>query len=174
LGEKVALTWLAQNSTAVITIATVVYTLLTALIWFTTRENTSATRKVLEASHRPYLGVIQVQVDLLHRDSGQLRALVQNVGTAPSRIAKIDLHVDFNGKPTKETVSEIAFLPNQEHTVCCELGTEDIRLLGSPSEVIATVKISYQGMTRKRYQTETRCAYRAPGQPFFVISSSLE
>jgi hypothetical protein len=168
------LNWLAQNSPAIITGATVVYTALTALIWFATQRNTSATRAILEASNRPYLGVVQVQVDVLHSDFGKLCAVVQNVSAVPSRIAKIHLHISFNGKTTKEVASEIAFFPHQKHTLCCELGAEDLRLFGPPNEVVATVKISYQGMTKKSYHTETCCAHREVGKPFYVISNSLE
>jgi hypothetical protein len=168
------LRWIAQNSTALITLATVIYTVLTALIWYATQQNTTATRQVLEASQRPYVGVTVVEIMQVYASS-RLCASIQNVGTVPSRNVEINFRLTVNGKLLKELESgRLALLSNQKHTLCCEIGDEEIQLLRTSNQVEVTLKIGYQGMTKKRYRTETRCAYTDPSKPFQVTSAALE
>src|SRR4051812_2279799 len=62
------------------------YLIATLLIWHATWQNTKATRQVLEASHRPYVGVadMRLAVDDLTGDL-LLLAKVANVGSVPAR-----------------------------------------------------------------------------------------
>ncbi len=155
--------------------ATVVYTVVTAFIWYTTRQNTIATRQVLEASHRPYVGVTLVHVEEMLSSYADLCATIQNVGTVPSRNVEIELQISFDGSPKKtSTLKNVALLPNQAHVLCCGIGAEEVKFLNSPHKAEAAVEIRYQGMTDKQYRTKTRSTYTGVSKPFSVVYASME
>jgi hypothetical protein len=156
--------------------ATAVYVLLTVGILWASTVNASATRKLLEASQRPYLGVILVQLNPIHSSYAELSAAVKNVGNVPSRYIKIDLHVSLNGSPFKAGSAgpDIALLPAQTYVLNCVFTGEDLRPLNPPQKIEVSIQITYEGMTRKEYRTETTCRFTAVGKPFALLSATME
>src|ERR1700730_13680115 len=69
------------TATIVIAVATVVYSVLTLLLFLTTNKNTSITRQIFEASNRPYLGIPEVNTTIGPNDDAlAFECAIRNFG----------------------------------------------------------------------------------------------
>lgn len=177
MGKEMALSWVDNTSTAVIAFATVVYTAFTIGIWRATSKNTQATRELLEAAYRPYVGLTEVKFgNILVHGAADLYATVENAGTVPSRNVEVNFRLTVNGRVHKESSAgpPIAILPRQAIAVLCHaFRGEDVRFVNPPANIEVTFEINYQGMTEARYCTEASCAYKNVNDPFLITIGKL-
>jgi hypothetical protein len=159
--------------TAVIALSTVVYVILTALIWWATLQNTRATREILESSHRPYLGIANVALLHEHLQHTALTIVVQNVGSVPSRCVEVDVNVALAGKVSRafdgSAQPPLVLMPGQSFSLTHDLTEEEIKYLERSKEFEARVEIRYCGGTDKQYRTSQ--AYACNGIEEFVMVS---
>src|SRR5437867_3356201 len=86
-------------ATIIIAAATVVYSVLTVLLFITTVKNTSITRQIFEAAHRPYLGIPEVNTTVAPtNDAVQFECGIRNFGSIPAHnIEVLDNALSING-----------------------------------------------------------------------------
>jgi hypothetical protein len=157
-------------------IVTVAYTIVTILIWHSTRQSINLTRRIFEDSHRPYVCVAQVQANAQHSGHAALCAKIESVGAVPSRNIKVNLQLSVNGKVEKEISAgpDVALLPDQHFTACLAFGADSMWVFSPPNEVVVSIEITYQGMGDKTYKTQTSSSYTSIGKPFSLVSAVLE
>jgi hypothetical protein len=152
------------------------YLIATLLIWHATWQNTKATRQVLEASHRPYVGVadMRLAVDDLTGDL-LLLAKVANVGSVPARHVEVELQLQTQGttinrqRNASGESGQVALLPGQNFTLRIIVPPEHHPDLNPSSECRTLISIQYSGMSDKKYRTKNTYTYS--GNVDFVIAS---
>jgi hypothetical protein len=157
--------------TAVLTVSTIVYVIVTGLIWRATRENARATREIIEASHRPYLGIANVRIvhgQLLH---SALEIVIQNVGSVPSCGVEVDVKIAPDGKVSRAFAGSsrppLVLIPGQSFSLMHDLTQEEDKYLQPPKKFEARMKIRYCGGTDKQYTTSG--TYARKGIDGFVM-----
>lgn len=152
-----------------------IYTIVTGLICHATWQNTSATKNVLEAAYRPYVGITNVELpyDQIGADP-RLAVTIKNVGSVPSRYIEVDLEIRIAGVASSLAGwgrrDYIALLPGQSFVPSSDLSRENNPELQPGSEFTVLVQIKYKGMTDKQYTTQSTYTY-APDDSKFVISA---
>src|SRR6267154_4628407 len=88
-------------ATIIIAVATVVYSVLTLLLFITTNQNTLITRRIFEASHRPYIGIPEVNTTIGPTGNAvDFECAMRNFGTIPAHNVEIlDASLTINGNP---------------------------------------------------------------------------
>jgi len=134
------------------------YTILTGFIWYATWQNTRATRIILEATQRPYIGITNIEIVRPEFLTGEAKiaATIANVGTVPSRRIEVGFRVTYpdgtTGEMNEESPRLITLFQGQTFAASFGLPPEHQHLLTNGDfEVLATVR--YQGMTDKEYRT---------------------
>ena len=177
MGQEVVSGWIILIATVVIAFATVAYTAFTIGIWRATSRNTQATRELLEAAYRPYLGLTVVKFGgLLVHGAADLYATVENAGAVPSRNVEIDFRLTINGRVHREGRAgpPLAMLPKQSVTILCHaFRGEESRFVNPPANMEVAFEIHYQGMTKARYSTQASCTYKSVTDPFLITTGKL-
>lgn len=159
--------------TAVQVVTTVLYTVLTALIWYAAKQNTQATRDILEAAYRPYVDITRVRLERADTlSSGKNLAIIaKNVGSVPARSVQIDFEVHITGRPPiRESNAEtgyVALFPNRIFRSRTMLPPQESL---SRAEVIVTAH--YQGVTSKKYRTTTTYTKDEGDLNIFVLTAA--
>src|SRR5258708_4212282 len=100
-GPRIAMHWSdpAVITSIILVGITLVYVVVTALIWHATWQNTKATRQLLEASLRPYVGIVSVKFNENAPGfaSGNLPVTIKNVGTVPALGIDVDVQFVLSG-----------------------------------------------------------------------------
>jgi hypothetical protein len=152
---------------------TAVYTGLTVFILRATQQNTEATRNVLEAGHRPYLGV--VAVGLTHDAFGgpvKVAIGIQNVGSVPSQGVETTAYIRFawgGWRTVAGDRSRVAIYPGQVVTLSAVLTAQEAQAIFTPKALEVRAIVRYQGVTKKQYTSETTYEY-ADSQTGFMLT----
>ena len=165
---------------AVVGAATAIfYTILTLLIWHATWQNTRATREIIEASQRPYLGITGIEIVHPQYHTGEVKVAttIANVGTVPSRSVETDIMIIYPDGKTERTNEgtprSVSLFQGQKSAIFITLPLERLPLLSTGGfEVSVTVR--YQGMTEKQYATHGAYKYTGPLNGFAVTSGHFE
>jgi len=163
---------------ALIGVATALfYTILTGLIWHATWQNTRATRLVLEATQRPYLGINEAKIVAPPIQTGtvNIAVVVANVGTVPRRGIIVELALIFPGDADNGSgnIESGALFQGQKLTVSIGIPQDKKQFLSTGGfEVSVTVR--YQGMTDKQYTTKTKYKYTGILGGFTIISGHFD
>lgn len=160
---------------------TFAYTVLTWLIWDASRKNTQATREVLEAAHRPYIGIAGLAIQDAFDEDNEIRLVVSitNVGTVPARGIEIDVEINLSGKVSRRMgTSErpyIALFPGQTFGGKPALSREEVAFIAqSGCGLTVNVTVSYQGIGDKKYATYGGYEYDGKLQSFTVCSGNFD
>jgi hypothetical protein len=150
------------------------YTVVTIFIWHATWQNTKATREVLQAEHRPYVGIVQVEVRSESLMSSYVDVTIKNVGSVPSRRIEIDVRIGAPGT-TREAFpiidrEPIALFPDQPFTIVVSLSPEEMVFLHRNKDLKALIAIRYEGATEKKYTTNGTYAYSTETSSFAIES----
>ena len=159
--------------------AAIFYTILTLLIWRATWQNTRATREIIEANQRPYLGITGIEIVKPQYQMGGVKVAttIANVGTVPSRRVKTDITITYPDGKTDRTNEGaprlVSLFQGQKSATLITLPPERLPLLSTGGfEVSVTVR--YQGMTEKQYATRGAYKYTGPLNGFVVTSGHFE
>lgn len=162
--------------TAGIAIFTFIYVILTGLIWRATLQNTKATREMLEASNRPYLGISGVTInhkDLLH--SGIVVA-IQNVGSVPSPRVEVDLKISLAGKVSRTFDGSgrphFVAMPGESFRLTEDLTDAEHQRL-KDGDLEADIRIRYCGASNKQYRTDAAYTYKDT-EGFVIVSKEMQ
>ena len=178
VGEEALTHWSDPSVllTGLIAIFTLVYVILTALIWHATLQNTKATRQILESSHRPYLGVSSVGLrheNLLH---SAVVVTIQNVGSVPSQRVEVDLNISLAGNTSStfdgSAHSAIALMPGQSFCLAQDLTETEVQCLQGGGFKVE-IQIRYQGATNKEYRTTGTYACKGIAE-FVMVSGEMQ
>ncbi|MDH3444210.1 MAG: hypothetical protein OEN50_09835 [Deltaproteobacteria bacterium] len=93
-----ALNWLNNNSGAVIVVVIIVYGVVTIFLLRESRNHTIATRKIFEASHRPYVSIKIVQTDSAGQDHMRVVMVFDNQGSVPANITTWEIKGSLMGE----------------------------------------------------------------------------
>jgi hypothetical protein len=160
-------------TTVIIAAVTLLYTLLTGLIWHATWQNTKATREVLEASHRPYVGIVNVN---LGGQIGETNVIVSvsNVGSVPSR--DVEMNMELCAGPNKRSIrgfeNSIVLFTGQTFSASLTLTDEELPYQGTGFHIEVTVR--YKGVTDKEYTTRCTYTYRDPLEAFVISAGRFD
>jgi hypothetical protein len=157
------------------------YTIITVLIWHATWQNTKATRAVIEATQRPYLGITNIRPIYPEVSGGNVPIAISigNIGTIPSRNLAVTLNVAFpDGKQLEDHIGSevgcaISLFQGHTYTASFELSGDRIQFLWNGGFTVA-VTVRYQGMTDKQYTTCGEYKYRDQSEGFSVVSGHFE
>jgi hypothetical protein len=163
--------------TTVIAVSTIVYVILTALIWHATLQNTRATRQILEASHRPYLGVSRVALREQYIHDSAITVTIQNVGAVPSQRVEVDFKISLAGKDSSafdgSAHPSIALMPGQSFCLTQDLTDMECEHLQSDGDAKVHIQLRYYGATEKQYRTSGAYACKN-GDTFVMISGEMQ
>ena len=156
---------------------TLAYTVLTGLIWDATRKNTSATRKILEAAHRPYLaiGPLELHYESMGADPG-LRYAITNVSSVPAHI--INNYVEVRTLSTRKSYptpegNHYALFPGETFQASLLLSTVERPYVQGTEGLEVSISVTYEGATDQRYTTGAKYKYRDRDARFQPVSSSF-
>lgn len=142
---------------------TAVYTLLTALIWNATHKNTQATLQILEAQHRPYLGIVGVELRNDNLMESGISASIKNVGSVPSRRIEVDLEIRLPDGGTRTITHgdrpQFVLFPGNAVHPSIDLTDGEMQYINSDSGLEVAVTVRYQGMSDKQYTTYSSYGY---------------
>ncbi len=183
--------------TGVIAISTVVYMIITALLWKATKQSVDASRKSLEiaertfeASHRPYLGIDRVSRKTPPGDPRWwIVVRVRNFGNLPAPDVEMEAVVQIDGK----LIGEKHFIPpsgSEMHVIppleifpgaFYDWTLENLLPLKMSEKVNAglsalaiSVTIAYPISPDVRYEHLALIEYNAGGRAFRLQTSSTE
>jgi len=180
VGETINLHWSdPQTVLAIIGVGVAfLYTILTALIWYATWQNTKATKEILEAAHRPYLGIIGVEIQ--HEGLGgniTLAATVANVGSVPSRSVEVDLEIRINGRNSRRTGNtdaQVALSHGQSFPCTVILLPKEAYYINTSAGLEVQITVRYQGMAKKQYATYATYNWHGIREGFALSAGNFE
>jgi hypothetical protein len=162
--------------TIIIAAVTLLYTVLTGLIWYATWQNTKATREVLEASHRPYVGVIHAEL------TGKVMGVpptvaisIANAGTIPSRQVKVDFDIRTASGSRRVSASDnfIALFPGRPVPATFQMSESEFpQCLQAGFEVV--VEVHYKGVTDREYTTRCTFSYTGVHEGFALSAGDFD
>jgi hypothetical protein len=177
---KEGVTW--NDPTIILTIVgisiTTVYTILTALIWHATHRNTEATREILEAQHRPYVGILGAELESETIGDVRIKATVSNVSSIPSRGIEIDFEVRLSGEIHESNLhgdrAQIILFPGGSIYPSLPFSKEMMPYISSDSGLEIAITVRYQGMTNKKYTTYSSYSYGIEQQRFSLTAGTFK
>lgn len=135
---------------------TAVYTVATIFIWKATRDNTEATRQVLEAAHRPYVSV-SVKVAGEGHKGYQITTTLVNTGNVPARSVRVVTLVTPGDPPTTQYASaetELVLFKGISQPISRPLRDHELPFAHATSNYRAYCYVTYKGMTEQEYSSE--------------------
>ena len=81
-----AVWWLNKNSGAVTAVVTAIYTIVTILLWVTTKRQADLTRTIFEATHRPHISIEPEIRYPAHPGFIRLELKLRNHGSVPAQV----------------------------------------------------------------------------------------
>ncbi|MGI8960133.1 MAG: hypothetical protein ACR2IV_10310 [Bryobacteraceae bacterium] len=156
--------------------AAVAYTALTFGILRATSKNTTATRKILEAAYRPYVGVKSISVDFKTLQDAAIQIAIGNVGSVPAQAMEIEVEFTaFGGKKTvQKNEHRLAVLPESSFSVAFSIPNNDSRFLNQSGGMVRVI-VNYRGATDQTYRSDEVFRYSgAPAMTFIAFESRLE
>ena len=160
---KVLLNWLNANSGAVTAVVTAVYAFFTILLWRVTKEQSTITRRIFEASHRPYV-TVRAQEPPETRVQGRLlfNMVFENQGTVPADITVWEVQgtlMDLDGHEQPITLQEPRQSPVGRSLAPHELASIELHFVcgGLPNPPLSfrlRGRVEYRGVTSSLYRTD--------------------
>ena len=141
-------------STIVIAIATVAYVIYSFLLWKTTRQSINLTRRIFEATNRPYVGVEAGEA--IGKDGLiYVQTKIKNFGTAPAIELIGNWVITVDGKPLptlKQCYEAIVLLPQAtcEHKSIINPG-EEFQLSDNNHSLEIQFNLTYKSIGRQEY-----------------------
>jgi hypothetical protein len=149
----------------ILIVITFIYVVLTGLIWWATWQNTRATRQVLEANARPYVGITKIDVKWEGQERAVLVATIKNVGSALTGKVVVDLRctlVPAAQDAPEISVESIALLPSASFEIACPFIGPMVSWFQPTTELRVDITVQYRSMIGKEYSTRGRYQYRGP------------
>lgn len=164
-------------STVVIAFFSIVSVVVSFLMWNVTRRSVQVTQEILEAAHRPYLGILKLigSINTAAPNNSiavNLNFLVKNSGTVPAveLTALWSLAVGRNAFDVVPfNVQPIALIPEHEENLSaiCTLTREALTEFEQGAPLDLSITLEYQGVTKKKYRYEQHGSYK-DGQGFVL------
>ncbi len=154
--------WLNQNSGAVMAMVTAVYALFTILLWWATSQQAALTRRILEASHRPYVNVLP-QAPAFHDGHIHFVFHLENRGTVPAMVTRWQVSVRYRGQAVpiergeSRDVVRVVFPSGAQERLGLVRVVEPngLRLPGRPGQVmLVEASVAYHGVGGRQFSTE--------------------
>jgi len=156
------------------------YTVLTGFIWHATWQNTKATKQMIEATQRPYLGIMGVRVIRPEFNGGawKLGVEIGNVGTVPSRNVEADFAITYLDGLTEQARRDVeavtsALFPTQTLTLSTEPDSRRNPTLTEPG-IRVTVSVRYKGATETQYTTSGEYRSNQYPAPFVTLAGHFD
>jgi len=154
-----------MTATIVIAVATVVYSVLTLLLFITTSRNTSITREIFEASHRPYLGIPEINTTIapsgnaVHFECG-----IQNFGSIPAHNIEMTAgDLAINGAAVNLRAGEFgkfSIFPTSHHFFHTDIhDAPNAATVLQFSRVELRISLRYEGLAKKKYTYDYHAMY---------------
>src|SRR5260370_21032309 len=161
-------------ATVVIAGAAIVNLLVSFMLWRATANATDITKKIFEASHRPYIGIPQVDTnfDPINHPL-QFVCVTKNFGSIPAHdVEVLETQVIRNGEPVnldRDEFGKFSVFPQSQtfHQV-------NIRNVINPAHALRNdrielrVEFRYKGAYEKYYRYKYRALYNPQGPGQFV------
>lgn len=172
--------WLTENANTITAIATVAYAVITIAgvlvawkyahltrdLWRATRDQADTTRRMFEASHRPYLAVEAgasdrapgAQLLLFLRNHGSVPAWVSGASIEGVQVAEADAQPESLGTSIRKQQFPLVVMPGERVLLSG---------LDAPHGVSrgirqVSVAVSYSGVTDQQHRTAANIASYAP------------
>ncbi len=158
---------------AVLALVTTVYAFVTVLLWWATRTQADISKKIFEATHRPWLKITMKPWNWSQPDL-PITLLVENEGSVEARITKWDVSLEryfagFEG-PVKladdgKDIVNIVLPPGDDCTVDVKVAP-DISLLVQVGAIVdLKVTAHYEGAAQSKYWSSLKAKEIYPQEP---------
>jgi hypothetical protein len=161
-----------------ITVATWVIAVATVGYFATTVALLSLTRRMFQASHRPYIGASSVMMTKIATPPSILFELpVRNFGSLPALNFTQDIQIIADGTVIPSDIQEemlvTVVMPDAPYRASVTIDDPyEYRLVDAARTLSVRITCRYQGVQHKRYCTETKLTYDHKNERFFIIKGS--
>jgi hypothetical protein len=162
-------------SNLIMTIATAIMAYMAVVATDISRRSTQTTEKVFSVSNRPYVGVVdaEVQHDVEHKALG-IGIHYKNVGSVPAKEVRYTTTVRMNGQPMDADVAPvqpIVLFPQVEtKSQIVIVGLTYTRLLSEHPTVEVDVEIKYKGFEGEEYFSRSKLRLNTREQVLSQVS----
>jgi hypothetical protein len=140
--------------TIVITIATVANLFVSAFLWLATSRSTNITQQIFEASHRPFLAITRIDMDVVNQVV-EIEITIKNIGSLIAKEVSIETDLSVKGKPTMEEekgTNERILPPGQELIRVVQVGKTTFENIANTYQVWKMEnRLRYKNSTGKGY-----------------------
>lgn len=159
-------------STLFIAVATGVNLIVAILMWRVTRSYTLTTRDMFEASHRPYIGIAELESKKEENNPFALLAYVKNFGNVPAYNFLGNWQLRINGQladlaPRTDKPQIIA--PQALIHIVIYIGAEDFLAIKDGAQTDLVISLQYEGVTGKRHHCKNVYSYSRELRDFEII-----
>ncbi len=153
-------------ATFIIAFATIVNIGISTLMWVVTKENTEISRKVLEASFRPYVGSPRARAARLKNDALGIEIEIKNFGRIPAyKFEVITWGVMLDGVEPNErklgpSGTPTLLLPTASNFLQARLGSGFYsKVVSGQTKLEIELEVQYTDATGKYYRYRIKYAY---------------
>jgi hypothetical protein len=179
----------AAIATVVAAIIAGIYTRYSIKLWEVTKRtadiaerNSDITQKIFEAAYRPYVGVYEVNFEVVNGNLVHIEIKIKNSGTVIASNILIEVNSFHNQIPFGSGPPEIysdVLIPGCEFMKDIAIKGESFRqALSQKEEIIVAIKIHYSGLTDTIYGSDAIfaftpdiTAFTGKGRKEYIVSS---
>lgn len=169
-----------EMATWVGAIATVLYVVVSFFLWLATMKaaraaQTSAdiSREVMEASHRPYLGLDYLKAEFTVGEAIRVTGRLKNDGTVAADSAAISWAVLFDGQPQRDLANHLTCVVNPtagSEEISFTIGLPRSRQINDGSVVAEVIaEANYTGVGRRTYRYSHKLRYETVNRSFRTV-----